>query len=265
MRALARFTITALFGCSLSAAAAAAAAADSKPGNPDEIKVNDLRDPEVRKYKAILAGLDAFDDGHAMAPKAEAVRFRIEPRAGAGQALLPSARLGGNDGFSLALTVGADGGFSVPRSQAALDAKSELVLNQKRRDYKVTPTVRSPGLPDNVRRLGDLRLECRVNVAIAKEEIPLWIVLTANTVLRTRDWCGFTIDGKLNFTFSHSRPVNGAVLVDGNRSANLETRGRGFDVPISDTRWSDEALIELDLGAEPMLTETDAETPRIGP
>jgi len=260
MRTLA-LTMAALLGCS-----APAAAADSKPGNPDEIKVNDLRDPEVRKYKAIVAGLDAFDQYHAMAPRVAAVRFRIEPRGAAGQAALPMARLGGNDGFSLALPVSADGMFTVPRSQAALDAKAELVLNQKRRDYKVTPTVRSPGLPDNVRRLGDLRLECRVHVAIAKEEIPLWIVLTANTVLRTRDWCGFTVDGdKVGFTFRHGGNVNGAVLVDGNRSANLETDGRGFRVPIGDKRWSDDALIELDLAEASALTGTDAETPRTGP
>ena len=260
MRTLA-LTMAALLGCS-----APAAAADSKPGNPDEIKVNDLRDPEVRKYKAIVAGLDAFDEYHAMAPRVAAVRFRIEPRGAAGQAALPMARLGGNDGFSLALPVSADGMFTVPRSQAALDAKAELVLNQKRRDYKVTPTVRSPGLPDNVRRLGDLRLECRVHVAIAKEEIPLWIVLTANTVLRTRDWCGFTVDGdKVGFTFRHGGNVNGAVLVDGNRSANLETDGRGFRVPIGDKRWSDDALIELDLAEASALTGTDAETPRTGP
>jgi len=260
MRTLA-LTMAALLGCSVPAAAA-----DSKPGNPDEIKVNDLRDPEVRKYKAIVAGLDAFDQYHAMAPRVAAVRFRIEPRGAAGQAALPMARLGGNDGFSLALPVSADGMFTVPRSQAALDAKAELVLNQKRRDYKVTPTVRSPGLPDNVRRLGDLRLECRVHVAIAKEEIPLWIVLTANTVLRTRDWCGFTVDrNKVGFTFRHGGNVNGAVLVDGNRSANLETDGRGFRVPIGDKRWSDDALIELDLAEASALTGTDAETPRTGP
>jgi hypothetical protein len=260
MRTLA-LTLAALLGGSFPAAAA-----DSKPGNPDEIKVNDLRDPEVRKYQAIVAGLDAFDQYHAMAPKVAAVRFRIEPRGSAQQATLPTARLGGNDGFSLALPVGADGMFVVPRSQAALDAGAELVLNQKRRDYKVTPTVRSPGLPENVRRLGDLRLECRVQVAIAKEEIPLWIVLTANTVLRTRDWCGFTIDGdKVGFTFRHGRNVNGAVLVDGNRSANLETEGRGFRVPIGDGRWSDDALIELDLAEASALTGTDAGTPRTGP
>ena len=263
MRTLA-LTMAALLGCS-----APAAAADSKPGNPDEIKVNDLRDPEVRKYKAIVAGLDAFDQYHAMAPRVAAVRFRIEPRGAAGQAALPMARLGGNDGFSLALPVSADGMFTVPRSQAALDANSELVINQKRRQYQVTPVVQSPGLPANVRRLGDLRLECRVQVAIIKEEIPLWVVLTANTLLRTRDWCGFEFEGKSGFTHKHRQVVRAAVLVDGNRSALLETEGRGFRAPLGDRRWSDDALIELELELEPApesaATGTAGETPRTAP
>ena len=104
-----------------------------------------------------------------------------------------------------------------------------------------------------------------MQVAIIKEEIALWVVLTANTLLRTRDWCGFVIGGKNGFTFKHSRMVNGAVIVDGKRSALLETEDHGFRVPIGDTRWSDDALIELDLGAAPELTGTADETPRTAP
>jgi hypothetical protein len=245
---------------------AAGMAADSKPDSPEEIKVNALRNPEVRKYEAIVAGLDAFDRHHAMAPKVETLRFRVSPRNGAGKATLPTARLGGEDGFNLPLAVDPDGMFTVPRSAAALAARSELVLNQKRRDFRVKPIVRTPGLPDNVRRLGDLRLECRVEVAIIKEEIPLWVVLAANTLLRTRDWCGFTFEGQSGFTFRHERTVYGAVLVDGNRSALMETEGKGFRVPLGNTSWSDDALIELQLEPSPeLVTGTAGETPRTAP
>ena len=252
--------VGALLGCCLPALAA-----DSKPDSPEEIKVNALRDPEVRKYVAIVAGLDAFDRYHGMAPRVASLRFRVAPRDGTGMAALPSARLGGENGFDLPLTVDADGMFTVPRSAAALDANSELVLNQRRRAFRVKPVVRSPGLPDNVRRLGDLRLECRVEVAIIKEEIPLWVVLAANTLLRTRDWCGFMIEGKSGFSFKHDKRLQAAVLVDGNRSALLETEGKRFRVPLGDTRWSDDALIELAPAAAPALTGTADETPRTAP
>lgn len=256
MRALLPISVALLLGIGVPAAAQ-----DSKPDSPEEIKVNAMRDPEVRKYAAIVAGLDAFDDYHRLAPAVPVLQFRVEPRSGVDKPVLPAARLGGDDGFSLALAVDADGMFVVPRSQPALDANSELVLNQKRRHYRVTPVVRSPGLPDNVRRLGDLRLECRVQVAIIKEEIPLWVVLTANTILRTRDWCGFTFDGKSGFTFKHTQTLNAAELVDGKRSALLETEGKGFRVPLGDTSWSDDTLVEL----EPLPTETAGETPRTAP
>ncbi|WP_229491393.1 hypothetical protein [Massilia sp. HP4] len=258
MRSLPCIAFTVLLG-----AGAPAAAQDSQPDSPEEIKVNAMRDPEVRKYEAIVAGLDAFDEYHRMAPKVPVLQFRVEPRSSAQKPVLPAARLGGDDGFSLALAVDTDGMFIVPRSQAALDANSELVLNQKRRQYRVTPVVRSPGLPGNVRRLGDLRLECRVQVAIIKEEIPLWVVLAANTLLRTRDWCGFTFEGKSGFTFKHTQTLHAAVLVDGNRSALLETEGKGFRVPLGDTSWSDDTLVELE--GEPTPTGTAGETPRTAP
>lgn len=260
MRALLPISVALLLGVG-----APAAAQDSKPDSPEEIKVNAMRDPEVRKYEAIVAGLDAFDEYHRLAPKVPVLQFRVEPRSGVGKPLLPAARLGGDDGFSLALAVDTGGMFVVPRSQAALDANSELVLNQKRREYRVTPVVRSPGLPDHVRRLGDLRLECRVQVAIIKEEIPLWVVLAANTILRTRDWCGFTFEGKSGFTFKHTHVLHAAVLVDGNRSALLETEGKGFRVPLGDTSWSDDTLVELEPERDAALIETAGETPRTAP
>jgi len=258
MRALPAITFAILLGAGLPAVGQ-----DSKPGSPEEIQVNAMRDPEVRKYAAILAGLDAFDTHHGMAPKVPALTFRIEPKGSAGKPVLAAARLGGDGGFSLPLAVDANDLFTVPRSRAALDANSELVINQKRRQYRVTAVVNSPGLPANVRRLGDLRLECRVQVAIIKEEIPLWIVLTANTVLRTRDWCGFEFDGKSGFRYKHGQAVRSAVLVEGNRSALIETEGKRFRVPLADRRWSDDALIELEV--EPALTGTAGETPRTVP
>jgi hypothetical protein len=61
--------------------------------------------------------------------------------------------LRGDDGFILPLVLDSTRLFTVPRSDAALDAQSELVLNQTRGHYRMMPEVRTPGLPDNVRRL----------------------------------------------------------------------------------------------------------------
>ncbi|WP_313705773.1 hypothetical protein [Massilia sp.] len=241
-RALAAGALGALLVCGGAAAV---------PGldEPDAIQVNGIRKPEVHKYKAILAGLDSFDKHHALAPDVPALRFRIRALRGAGMPEQPRVRIEGEDGFVLPLALDAANRFTVPRSEAAVDADGELALNQKHRFYRVEPDVRTPGLPDNVRRLGDLRLECRVTVAIAKEEMSLLWVLAINGVLRTRDWCGFTLEDPPKVGFDAGAPIVAATLREGERSQPLEARKTSFDVALSDASWSDEALVELEFGA----------------
>jgi hypothetical protein len=238
---------------------------------PSTIHVNALRNPEIHKYKAILAGLDSFDKHHALAPKVSELRFRIEPRLGAPLPEQPRVRIEGEHDFVLPLALDATRRFSVPRSEAALDAGGELVLNQKRRNYRVVPEVRTPGLPDNVRRLGDLRLECKVMIAIAKEEIPLFWVLTLNSVLLTRDWCSFFSEKErgATFAFKTERPIVGALLREGERSKELKNEDKEFSVGLGDAEWSDEALVELEFASPAASnaapTGTAAETPRTAP
>jgi hypothetical protein len=79
----------------------------------------------------------------------------------------------------------------VPRSQAAYDARAELILNRKKHEVRVEPYVRTPGLPDTQFRLGDVRLDCQVKIAIAKDEIPFWANAVINSLLLTTDWCSW--------------------------------------------------------------------------
>ena len=244
------------------------AAAEQGAGEPETVHVKALRNPEVRKYTAILAGLDTFDRHHALAPKVPELRFRIEPRHGAGLPADLRVRIEGERDFILPIALDAARRFSVPRSEAALDAGAELVLNQKRHAYHVKPEVRTPGLPDNVRRLGDLRLECKVMFDIAKEEMPLLLVLTVNSLLLTRDWCSFFAVKNYNATFSFKAgaPLAEAILVEGNRSKALETVGEEFRLGLGNADWGNEALVELRFAApDAALTGTAGGTPRTAP
>ena len=250
------------------------AAAAPGEDEPSTVHVKALRNPEVRKYKTILAGLDTFEKHHALAPKVPELRFRLQPRRGAGLPQQPAVRIEGRHDFLMPLALDAANRFSVPRSEAALDAAGELVLNQKRTDYQIVPEVRTPGLPQNVRRLGDLRLECKVMIDMVKEEAPLLLVLGVNGVLRTRDWCSFFSERErgATFAFKAGAPIVDAVLHEGKRSKALETENDEFRVGLGDAEWSDEALVELTLG-EPVArsavpvtaTGTAAETPRTAP
>ena len=226
---------------------ASACAQDVEPGANREgvVHVNAIKNPEMHSYRAIAAGLDKFDDQHALAPKVPQLRFAVRKRDGALlEDDLPTAKLSGDE-FALALPVGTDALFDVPRSQQAWDADAELVLSRKRNEVRVWPYVRTPGLADNQRRLGDLRLECQVFVTIAKKEAPFWVVALANTVFLTGDWCTFFKDRDRTWSVNVETPLASAVLREGERTLPLKVKNRQFELPLYDTSWGNDAVVDL--------------------
>lgn len=59
-----------LFGASLAPAVVAHAQDDVAPGASREgvVHVNAIKNPELHSYRAIAAGIDTFDEQHALAP-----------------------------------------------------------------------------------------------------------------------------------------------------------------------------------------------------
>jgi hypothetical protein len=247
-----------LVGLVLFAAAAAHAQDDVAPGANREgvVHVNAIKNPAMHSYRAIAAGLDMFDEQHALAPAVPHLRFAVRTRGGAVLAGdLPTARLAGDD-FTLALPVGTDALFDIPRSQQAWDTNAELVLSRKRSEARVWPYVRTPGLAVNQRRLGDLRLECKVFITIAKKEAPFWVVALANTVFLTGDWCSFFKDADRSWSVNVETPLASAVLREGERTLPLRVKGREFDLPLSDASWGNDAVVDLTFATpEPAATQ----------
>jgi hypothetical protein len=231
---------------------AGAAPQDKEAGT---VHINAVRNPEKHSYRAIVAGLDKFDELHTLAPNAPQLLFQARTRNGRllDAALLQgapgvdalNARLSGDDGYALPLPLDGNGRFQVPRSQPAWDAGAELRLSKKYSDVRVWPWVRTPGLADNQRRLGDIRLECQVFVAIAKKEAPLHIVLLGNAVMLGSDWCAFMKDKDNAWDVAMPAALNAAVLRDGERSIPLRIKGWRFEVPIGDKSWSNDAIVEV--------------------
>jgi hypothetical protein len=258
--ALARCLLPAALSA-LTACANPAVAAAPEQDEAGVVHVNAIRNPELHSYRAIVAGLDAFEELHALAPGVPQLLFQARTRSGkplgsdilkgtAGTAGAPAteplrARLSG-DAFSLPLPLDDEARFQVPRNRQAWDAEAELVLSRKRELARVWPYVRSPGLAANQQRLGDLRLECRVMIAIAKKEAPLHLVLLLNTVMLSSDWCGFLKDKERTWNVNMPARLAKAVLYDGNRSMDLQVKDHGFEVPLGDTSWSDDAIVELE-------------------
>jgi hypothetical protein len=110
--------------------------------------------------------------------------------------------------------------------------------------------IRTPGLRDNARRLGDLRLECKVSVAIAKKDVPFWLVAAANTVLLTGDWCSKLTGEAKGLSYLSPAELTAATLIQGERKLALTTNQRNYTVPIGDPSWEDDALVELSYASQ---------------
>ncbi|KAB8060781.1 hypothetical protein GCN74_07280 [Janthinobacterium sp. FT14W] len=235
--------------CGSQAAAHAATQADAPAEAPAEtgqsIHVNSIRNPELKSYRVMAAGLDAFDEYHALAPGAREVRFKLvaSSRAPADAMQDLALRIAGNE-TSIALPLAADGSFTLPRSAQADSEDADLVTNKKKGNYRWQPSIHSDGVPAGMRRLGDLRLQCQVTIAIAKKEIPFWIRTLVGTLLRTTDWCA---SEQLKMHTRSDQAIASATLLDGERriALKVEKEGRAFLSPIGDTRYGDDTLIEL--------------------
>jgi hypothetical protein len=230
----------ALFLCL--ALAGSAHAADEPSPAPQSVNVNSIKDPEMRSYRSIWAGLNTFDERHALAPSAP-LRFRmIRPDGKAANAADGLVLRLASDDSSVPVPIGADGVVDIGRSQAAYDADATFILNQKSGRFSARPDIRTPGLPENVRRLGDLRLECRVSVAIVKEQIPFLAKAAINTLMLGSDWCG---KKDMHVAFATEREIEDATISHGGRSLALELHGEAFMAPIGNQGWPDDALIVL--------------------
>ncbi|MDO8067048.1 hypothetical protein [Janthinobacterium sp. SUN206] len=227
-------------------AAHAGTQADAAPAETGQsIHINSIRNPELKSYRVMAAGLDAFDEYHALAPGAREVRFKLVTgsRAPADAMQDLALRIAGNE-TSIALPLAADGSFTLPRSAQADSEDADLVTNKKKGNYRWQPSIHSDGVPAGMRRLGDLRLQCQVTIAIAKKEIPFWVRTLVGTLLRTTDWCSAE---QLKLGTRSDVPLASATLLDGERriALKVEKEGRSFLSPIGDTRYADDTLIEL--------------------
>ena len=221
-----------------------ATAGTAPVAEPGQVVVTGIKNPDMRSYRAVVAGLDAFDEYHHFAPLAPEVRFRMQATKKPDGPAEPLALriVGDGDSESIPLPIDADGFFLVPRNQAAYDSKADLVLNQKKGKFRAKAEVRTPGWSDDVRRLGDMRLECRVRIAIGKYEAPFWMIALVNGIMLGSDWCGHE---KISWSIATAVPLAGATLVDGERKMQLKLDGREYMVPIGDKSWPDDTRIEL--------------------
>ncbi len=223
--------------------------------------------PVEKSYRKMLKGMDLFAREHAMSPLAE-LRFKLLPRKpGTDMNTTVLAVVGDTVDFSVPISSGHS--FTLSRNAQALQENAQVVPNRRALSMTWRTDIRTPGLPPNTRRLGDLRLECRVGMeaGLISNSSSL-IGRLASAVLDTPAYC----DQKAPlYLFFADRPLFSVTLVSGARSevlaidklyasasddsgmhANLPycdcevLVDRTYVLPLGDRSWPDDTIVAFE-------------------
>ena len=248
----------------------AGAAADTVP----TVTVSTARDPVEKSYRKMLNGMALFEKMHGMAPNAS-LRFKLLPRQRETNMDGIELKIVGNR-ITIPVPMAADRTFTLERHQKALDENATVMPNRKARSMTWRTEIRTPGLPPNFRRLGDLRLECHVGMeaGLVSNTLPV-IGLAANLIQGMLDFCN---GSDVPYLFFSERPLFSVTMAAGTRREILSVDelyagvsngrttkadlaycdcqvllDRTYFLPLGDRSWPDDTLIEF----EYMNDETD--------
>ena len=260
-------------GCLLFASLAAAcftATAQAQPApalSSVTIAAKANRDPVEKSYRKMIRGMDLFDAQRGVSPNGT-LRFRLLPRKpDTNMKSIEMEVIGSTVAF--AVTVEPDATFTLERNPKAFDENAQVIPNRKAQSMTWRSDIRTPGLPPDTRRLGDLRLECRVGMeaGLISNSSNFFGRLT-QAVLDTPAYC----DRKAPlYLFFADRPLFSVALLSGNRrevlpidklyASSSDDPGlkndlpycdcevlidRTYVLPLGDLSWPDDTLVEFE-------------------
>jgi len=218
--------------------------------------------------RVLVDGLDPDRDGREVRRRVgfaftELLGFKLLPRRrDTDMRNIELAVVG--DKVTIPVPVAADNTFALERSQRALDDDALVIPDRKTRSMTWRTDIRTPGLPPDTRRLGDLRLECLVGIEADLVSDPSFI----GRLVRARGYCD---QREVSYLFFADRPLWSVTLIAGSRrvvlpidqlyagiSRNPMTRSeldscdceilidRTYYAPLGDRSWPDDTLIYLE-------------------
>lgn len=236
------------------------------------VTVTATRDPVDKSYRKMLQGMDLFEEMRSMAPNAS-LRYKLLPRQ-------RDTKMDGivmeivGDTDRIPVPMAPDRTFTLERHQQALDEAASVRPNRKAGSLTWRTEIRTPGLPPNARRLGDLRLECHVGMEadLVSNSRPI-DNLVPNFALRM---LGFCDKENARYYFFAERPLFSVTMVAGTRREILSTEAlyagaiydplqeselshcdcqvlldRTYFMPLGDRSWPDDTLIEFEYMDDP--------------
>jgi hypothetical protein len=225
------------------------------------------RDPVEKSYRKMIRGMDLFEKEHAMSPGAS-LRFKLLPRKReTDMSRIEMEVIGSTEAFEV--PIAPDHTFTLARNQKAYDENAQVIPNRKAQTMTWRSEIRTPGLPPNTRRLGDLRLECRVGMEAGLVSNSTNIVgRLARVILDTPSYC----DRKDPlYLFFSDKPLFNVTMVAGQRREVLPVNklyaaasddtalntdlpfcdcevlvDRTYVLPLGDRSWPDDTLVEFE-------------------
>jgi hypothetical protein len=227
------------------------------------VEVRALRDPVEKSYRKIVRGMDVFEQKRNLAPDAS-LRFKLVPRNRDTNMRGISLAIA-SENVTIPVEVAADGTFALERRAQALEEDAVVTPNRTAGSMTWRTDIRTPGLPPNARRLGDLRLECLVGIEadLVSDFRPFFGHIAR--LFRPRDYCH---QREVHYLFFAERPLFSVTLVAGARrevlpvdqlyagiSRNPMTASelqycdcevlvdRTYYAPLGDPSWPDDTLL----------------------
>jgi hypothetical protein len=216
----------------------------------------------------MVSGMELFQKRRHLAPQAE-LRFKLLPRNR--QTKMEGVRLAiESDSVFAPLELSADNTFTLERNAAALKQNAAVMPNRKAGSMTWRAEIRTPGLPPDTRRLGDLRLECEVGM-----EAELISNTRPSLFGRIVDFIGqgpgYCRRAEPWYLFFADRPIFSVALVSGLRRQVLSVDSlyggasrdpdwksdlpycdcevlldRTYFMPLGDPSWPDDTLVEFE-------------------
>ena len=225
------------------------------------------RDPVEKSYRKMVRGMDLFATERSTSPNG-VLRFKLLPRRpDTDMKSIEMEVIGSTVAFQVAVL--PDDTFTLERNAKAFDENAQVIPNRKSQSMTWRSDIRTPGLPPNARRLGDLRLECRVGMEAGLISNSSNIIGRMTQALTdTPAYC----DRKAPlYLFFADRPLFSVALVSGNRREVLSIDklyasasddpglksdlpfcdcevliDRTYVLPLGDRSWPDDTLVEFD-------------------
>lgn len=215
--------------------------AEGEESEMQAVFVVSSKDPDWKPYKSFLAGMNIFDEKIKLAPDAS-LRFVLRPRIANASVIGVTMNIETNDGNRIKVPVAVDGTFILPRSEEAARNSGEILLSKKRNTLSWRPAIHSPGVPQDARRLGDLRLECFVRWTIEQADLLAFFRATINA------FGGPCTSSAIKVDYISDRPLSAVYLQIGTRRERLpgkwiEENGHIYLPPIHDNSWPDDTLL----------------------